>query len=90
MCQAFSIADVWLLSAVCTFAAILHKQGLMELEQVSFSHSFYMSVVAMVILGVALVLLCFQSYTVRVTDDDSVELQSQTKDKSEYQELDKD
>ena len=36
---------------------------------------------------VAMVLLCFQSYTVHVTDDDVVEVQN--RDKNEYQDLDK-
>ena len=76
-----------MLAAVSTFAGIVHKKGILGLKHISFSYSFHMSVISIVTMLVAMVLLCFQTYRVLVTDDDVIELQN--RDRSEYQDLDK-
>ena len=72
--------------AVCTFAAIINREGILGLKHISLSYSFHMSLISIAITTIAMVLLCFQSYTVNVTDP-AFELQN--RNKSEYEDLDK-
>ena len=73
-------------AAVSTFAAIITKKGILGLKHISLSYSFHMSCASIVTMFVATVFLCFQSYTVYITDP-AMELQN--RNRSEYEDLDK-
>ena len=78
--------EIWMTAAVSTFAAIITKKGILGLKHISLSYSFHLSIVSIATMSVATVFLCFQSYTVHVTDP---VMELQNRDRSEYQDLDK-